>query len=37
MQAGALGANVLTALFVQSIDTLASRIASYRAARARAG
>ena len=36
-QAGALGANVLTALFVQSIDTLASRIASYRAARAQAG
>jgi natural product biosynthesis luciferase-like monooxygenase protein len=36
-QAGALGANVLTALFVQSVDTLALRIASYRAARTQAG
>jgi natural product biosynthesis luciferase-like monooxygenase protein len=36
-QAGALGANVLTALFVMNVDELAGRIAEYRAARAAGG
>ncbi|HEY3121112.1 MAG TPA: MupA/Atu3671 family FMN-dependent luciferase-like monooxygenase [Vicinamibacteria bacterium] len=36
-EAGALGANVLTALFVLNVDTLRDRIAAYRGARAAAG
>lgn len=36
-EAGALGAHVLTALFVQTVDVLRERIAEYRAARASAG
>jgi natural product biosynthesis luciferase-like monooxygenase protein len=37
VQAGAHGANVLTALLFQSVDTLAEKVAAYREARARHG
>ncbi|MEZ4708772.1 MAG: aminotransferase class I/II-fold pyridoxal phosphate-dependent enzyme [Caldilineaceae bacterium] len=36
-EAGALGANVLTALLFQSVDELSAKIAAYRTARARHG
>lgn len=37
VQAGTLGANILTALIFQSVDELAGKIARYREARAQAG